>query len=147
MLDSVTPGDRGMSASAVIDGSGAVHVAYQDALGDQLMYTMYNGTVGTPEIVDDGTRAGDRTHPVGAGAAIYLVNGTPTIAYQDGLSSDVYVANKAGAAWTKNAVKSGLLLDGFAIAVTTSHGSAPVAAWGQIDPAAAPNRNLVIQTP
>ncbi|CAN5890610.1 hypothetical protein BH11MYX3_BH11MYX3_37810 [soil metagenome] len=146
VLDTVTPGDRGMWARAVIDGSGAVHVAYQDALGDQLMYTTYAGSVLTPEVVDDGTRAGDRTHPVGAGASIYLVNGSPTIAYQDGLNADVYVATKAGATWTKNPVAPGALLDGFAMAVTTFAGT-PVAAWGQIDPAAAPNRNLIIRTP
>ena len=34
-----TPGDRGMWASAIVDGGGTVHIAYQDALGDQLMYT------------------------------------------------------------------------------------------------------------
>ena len=146
VLDTATPGDRGIWASTVVDGSGAVHVAYQDALGDQLMYVMYNGSVSTPEIVDDGTRAGDRTHPVGAGASIYLVNASPTIAYQDGLTADVYVATKSGAAWTKNAVAQGKLLDGFAIAVTTKHGS-PVAAWGQIDPSANPNKNLVVRAP
>ena len=96
MLDgNVTGADRGMWASAVVGGDGTVHVAYQDALGDELMYTTWaNGAAGTPEIVDDGVRAGDRTHPVGAAAAIYLVNGAPTIAYQDGMTADVYVAQK-----------------------------------------------------
>jgi len=92
-LDTVTPGDRGMWTSAVVDGAGTIHIAYQEALGDQLMYTNYAGSVATPELVDDGVRMGDyRTHPVGAGASIYLVNGTPTIAYQDGLTADVSVA-------------------------------------------------------
>lgn len=147
VLDTVTPGDRGMWATSVVDGSGTIHVAYQDALGDQVMYTSFNGSVATPELVDDGTRAGDRTHNVGAGAAIYLVNGTPTIAYQDGMKSDVYVATKSGAMWTSTAVASGLLLDGFAIAVTTAHGGTPMAAWGQIDPSANPNRLLVVKQP
>lgn len=147
VLDTVTPGDRGMWATSVVDGAGTIHVAYQDALGDQVMYTSYNGSVATPELVDDGMRAGDRTHNVGAGAAIYLVNGTPTIAYQDGLDSDVYVATKSGATWTSNAVAKGKLLDGFAIAVTTAHGGSPIAAWGQIDPSAAPNRLLVVKQP
>jgi len=48
VLDAVTPGDRGMWASAVVDGSGAIHVAYQDAIGDQLMYTQWSGAVATP---------------------------------------------------------------------------------------------------
>jgi hypothetical protein len=92
ILDAVTPGDRGMWTTSVVDGSGTVHVAYQDALGDQLMYTSFAGAPGTPEVVDDGMRMGDRTHPVGAGASIYLLNGAPTIAYQDGMTSDVYIA-------------------------------------------------------
>lgn len=147
VLDSVTPGDRGMWATSVVDGSGTIHIAYQDGLGDQLMYMSTTGAAGTPEVVDDGTRAGDRTHPVGAGAAIYLSNGAPTIAYQDGMTADVYIAQKAGGAWSKNvAAGQSKLLDGFAIAATTK-GGAPIAAWGQIDPSAAPNRLLVIQAP
>ena len=77
---------RHVGRARVVAGDGTVHVAYQDALGDELMYTTWNGTPGTPEVVDDGLRAGDRTHPVGAAASIYLVNGAPTIAYQDGMT-------------------------------------------------------------
>ena len=147
VLDSVTPGDRGMWATSVVDGAGAIHIAYQDALGDQLMYTMYNGSVATPEVVDDGIRAGDRPHIVGAGASIYLSNGAPTIAYQDGLKADIYVATKSGAMWTKNATVQGALLDGFAIAATAGPSGSPIAAWGQIDPSGDPIRLLVIQAP
>ncbi|MEO8553931.1 MAG: hypothetical protein ABI678_28350, partial [Kofleriaceae bacterium] len=75
-----TGAERAMSASAALAPDGTIHVAYQDALGDELMYTTWNGNPGTPEIVDDGIRAGDRTHPVGAAAAIYLSNGAPAIA-------------------------------------------------------------------
>jgi MYXO-CTERM domain-containing protein len=145
-LDSATPGDRGMWASTVVDGSGTIHVAYQEALGDQLMYTSYAGTVGTPEVVDDGIRTGDRPHTVGAGASIFLANGTPTIAYQDGLTADIYVASKSGAMWSKAPRIAGPLLDGFAIAATVGP-NGPVAAWGEIDPASSPNRLLMIGTP
>ena len=146
VLDAVTPGDRGMWASAVVDGSGAIHIAYQDAIGDQLMYTQWSGTVATPEVVDDGQRAGDRPHSVGAAAAIYLVNGGPVIAYQDGLKADVYIAAKAGSTWSKNAVAATPLLDGFSIAATTGHGGAYVA-WGSIDPNTTPLPSLVVTTP
>ncbi len=146
VLDSVTPGDRGQWASAVVDGSGAIHIAYQDAIGDQLMYTQYAGSVATPELVDDGTRAGERTHIVGAAAAIYLVSGAPVIAYQDGLKADVYVATKSGATWTKNSVAATPLLDGFSIAATTGHGSAYLA-WGALDPTTTPLHSLVVKTP
>lgn len=126
-------GDRGYWASAVADDFGIVHVAYQDAIGDQLLYTSWNeGTVSPIETADDGVRAGDRTHPVGAGAAIYLVNGTVHIAYQDGMTSDVHIATKS-TAWSNSAVASGPMLDGFSIGVTTGHGGTPYMAWDQLD--------------
>jgi hypothetical protein len=147
VLDGNAPGlDRGMWSSAVVAADGTVHVAYQDALGDQLMYTTWNGTAGTPEVVDDGERPNDRTHPVGAGAFIYLDNGTPTIAYQDGLTADVYTAVKSGASWMPSAVATGPLLDGFSIAVTTGHG-APVMAWDTLDPSQATPNELTVFSP
>ena len=145
-LDAVTPGDRGMWASAIVGGDGTVHVAYQEALGDQLMYTTWNGNPGVPEVVDDGQRTGDRTHPVGAAAAIYLVNGAPSIAYQDGLLSDVVVASKSGAAWAQSAIATGPLLDGFSIAVTTAHGGQTYIAWDELDPANSPPNSLKVET-
>jgi hypothetical protein len=141
--------DRGMWASAVAAPDGTVHVAYQDALGDQLMYTTWsNGTAGQPEVVDDGQRTGDRTHPVGAGNAIYLVSGAPAIAYQDGMTSDVYVATRGGSGWSAPVpLATGPLLDGFSIGVTTDHGGAAVLAWDARDPAADPSNVLQVMTP
>jgi len=145
VLDAVTPGDRGMWASAVVDGSGSIHIAYQDAIGDQLMYTQWAGSVATPEVVDDGQRAGDRPHTVGAASSIYLANGAPVIAYQDGLKADVYLAAKSGATWTTSPIAATPLLDGFSIAATTGHGT-PYVAWGALDPSAAPLGLLVVET-
>ena len=143
----VAGADRGMWSTATVAGDGTVHIAYQDALGDQLMYTTWNGSPGVPEIVDDGTRPSDRTHPVGAGAVIYLNNGTPTIAYQDGLTADVYTAVKAGAAWMPTGLATGPLLDGFSIAVTTGHGGTPVLAWDTLDPSQEPPNGLTVLSP
>ena len=145
-LDAVTPGDRGMWASAVVDPMGTVHVAYQDAIGDQLMYTTWNGAPGTPQLVDDGQRAGDRTHPVGAAAAIYLANGSPAIAYQDALTADVYLATPSGGSWVTTNISTGPLLDGLSIAATTGHG-APYLAWGSFDPVADPIGSVVVEQP
>lgn len=150
VLDQATPGDRGMWASAVVDGSGVVHVAYQEALGDQLMYTTFDptaGAPGTPEVVDDGQRAGDRPHSVGAAASIYLAGGAPAIAYHDGLTSDVYVATRAGAAWAVTGFATGPTLDGISIGVTTAHGGTPYYAWSSIVPAQLPVHQLVVRTP
>jgi hypothetical protein len=145
-LDATPAGDRGVWASAAVDAGGTIHVAYQDALGDRLMYTTWNGTPGTPEIVDDGERAGDRPHNVGAAAALYLVNDAPAIAYQDGLDADVYVASRSGAGWATMGIATGPLLDGFSIGATTGGGS-PVLAWGAIDPAGSPIGQLVVESP
>lgn len=139
--------DRGMWSSAVVGPDGTVHIAYQDALGDQLMYTSWaNGTPGTPVVVDDGQRPNERAHPVGAAASIYIAGGEPAIAYQDGLKSDVYVASRSGSMWTVNGVAVGPLLDGFSIGATTGNGS-PVLAWGSMDPALTPPTTLVVRAP
>ncbi|MDB4953956.1 MAG: hypothetical protein JWO36_1525 [Myxococcales bacterium] len=142
----VAGADRGMWASAVVGGDGTIHIAYQDALGDQLMYTTWNGNPGVPEVVDDGLRTGDRTHPVGAAASIYLVSGSPSIAYQDALNADVMLATRGGTTWTKMDLTSGPLLDGFSIAATTGHGT-PVLAWDSLDPAQSPPNGLKVQSP
>jgi hypothetical protein len=138
--------DRGYWASAAVDSAGTVHVAYQDMISDTLMYTTWNGTPGTPELVDDGTRTGDRTHNVGQATAIFLVGGAPQIAYQDGLTSDVYIATKAGSTWSTTGLAMGPLLDGFSIAVTTAHGGTPYLAWDRLDQAQSPPNTLFVQT-
>jgi hypothetical protein len=145
VLDQPANGDRGMWASAAVDGSNTVHIAYQDAIGDQLMYTTWNGTAGTPEVVDDGQRPNDRPHNVGAAASLYLVNGAPAIAYHDGLTADVYVATKSGT-WTTTPVASGPSVDGISIAATSGPGGTVFIAWDRLDASAAPVNNLVVQT-
>jgi hypothetical protein len=140
--------DRGMWSSAAVASDGTVHVAYQDAIGNQVMYTTWKGgTPGTPDVVDDGERTGDRPHIVGAAATMFLVNDSPNIAYQDGLASDVDVSTMASAgAWTMMDIASTDLLDGFFIAVTTGHGS-PVIAWDERDPTNPDIHSLVVQAP
>jgi len=147
VLDAAATRDRGMWASAAVDAKGTIHIAYQDALGDQLMYTTWSGAAGVPELVDDGQRTGDRPHSVGAAAAIYLVDGAPAIAYQDGLAADVYVATRSSAGWSKTGLAIGPLLDGFSIGATTGHGGSPMLAWGAIDPHADPVGAIVIDAP
>jgi len=146
-------GETASRGGARLDAGGTIHIAYQDAQGDRLMYTTWNGAPGSPEVVDDGVRPGDRPHRVGAAAAIALVDGAPAIAYQDGLDADVYVATRAGAAWSTLAVATGPALDGFSIGAAV-RGGAPVLAWGaldpapaSIDPARAPLGRLVVQAP
>jgi hypothetical protein len=140
-------GDRGMWASAAVDEAGTIHIAYQDAIGDQLLYTTWAGTPGLPEVVDDGQRPGDRTHPVGAGAALYLVGGAPAIAYQDGLTADVYLATKAGATWTPASLSTGPLLDGISIGAAVGPDGVPYLAWDRLDPSLSPPHTLAVENP
>lgn len=141
ILDGADGADRGMWASAVTDGT-TIHVAYQDALGDQLFYTSWNGTPGAIERVDDGLRTGDRTHPVGAGAAIYLDGGNVKVAYQDGLVSDLFLATRSGNAWTTSAIASGTLIDGFHIAATST---GPWLVWDSMDKTRSPPSDLMVR--
>ncbi|HVK76234.1 MAG TPA: hypothetical protein VM734_23065 [Kofleriaceae bacterium] len=146
ILDGDGDPDRGMWASAVVDAGGVVHVAYQDAQGDQVFYLTWTpgSAAGTPELVDDGVRAGDRTHPVGAGATIWLASGEPVIAYQDGISSDLVLARKSGGAWSHADHATGALLDGFHIAAPAQGG---VLIWDQLDKLRSPPHGLSIQRP
>ena len=139
--------DRGIWATATVGSDGTVHIAYQDALGDQLMYTSWaNGAAGTPAVVDDGQRMGDRPHPVGAGAAIYVNATEPAIVYQDGLVSNVRLATRAGGSWTHAALQDSPTLDGFSIGATTGNGS-PVFAWGTLDPTQPIPGTLTVSAP
>ncbi len=140
--------DVGLWASAAVGTDGTVHVAYQDALGDQQLYTTWTAAgPGVPQVVDDGQRSGDRPHPVGAAAALVLAAGTPMIAYQDGMLADVMVATPSGAvSWSPAQLATGPLLEGFSIGVTTGHGATPVFAWESLDPTLDPPMNLVVKT-
>ncbi len=114
--------DVGMWLDMVSDTQNIVHLAFQDATGDRLMYaTFSNGSIlSDPDIIDDGVRPGDnRSHPVGASASI-LVDGDrlPTIVYQDGLTSDVEMYRIDQGSWRRTSIKTGDRLDGFFIAST-----------------------------
>lgn len=143
VLDGADDADKGMWASAVVDASGTIHIAYQEALGDQLMYTTLGSSPGTPVVVDDGVRQGDRTHSVGAGAAIWLSGGTPHIAYQDAATSNLVVASLSGTSWTHADLATGDLLDGFHIAALPGGGRL---VWDQLDKTHSPPHVLQTQT-
>jgi MYXO-CTERM domain-containing protein len=145
VLDGMDATDRGQWASAVADSGDTIHVAYQDALADELFYLEYKPgqTPSTPELVDDGTRPGDRTHNVGGGARIWLDNGsTARIAYQDGLSSDMYVATRGTSGWTTTDAATGLRLDGFHIAAPPGGGWL---VWDGVDQTNAPASTLQVK--
>jgi MYXO-CTERM domain-containing protein len=130
IVDSTTTEDTGMWAHSVVDSSGIVHIAYQDALGDRLLYTTWNnGTIGPVDVVDDGVRDGDRAHAVGASAAVMLTGSGVAIAYQDGLSSDMMIAQNNGSGWTHGPLETGIHLYGFFINSATGGGSTHISSY------------------
>jgi hypothetical protein len=138
-LDGGGDSDRGAWADALVDESGTVHVAYQDAVGDQLLYTAWSGgDAGSIEIVDDGVRGGEsRTHPVGASASLFIdQDGAVSIAYQDGATSDLVIARRDGGSWTRDDL-SAPLLDGFHISAASREGRSALSSY-QYDQAAPP---------
>ncbi len=119
------PLDMGMWLSMVGAENNAVHMAFQDASADRLMYARFeDGVLSEPEFADDGVRTGDdRAHPVGASAAIGLRGDrAPMITYQDGLTSDVEVSTREQGSWTRRTLKEGPRLDGFFIDAATADG-------------------------
>jgi hypothetical protein len=137
-------GDRGMWASAVVDAAGIIHVVYQDAVSDILLYTSWSSAgQSAVETVDDGVRQGDRAHPVGAAAALLFADGGVAVAYQDGLTADLMLARR-GATWVRSPLATGPLLDGFQT-VAAGTESASVLAWRSFDPHGAPLASLRIQ--
>ncbi len=134
--------DRGRWVSAVADSAGLVHAAYEDAVGHQVFYLTFTpgGAVGTPEVVDDGTRAADRPHWVGAGLALWLDTG-PRIAYQDAATANVVIATKS-TSWSHADQTTGAPLDGFHLAAPP-RGTGPLV-WDQMSSASAASHRLVI---
>jgi hypothetical protein len=145
-LDASTASDTGMFADMAIDASGTVHVAYQDALGDQLLYTSWAaGTQRAVEVVDDGVRGGDRPHPVGAGAAVLTGGADVSIAYQDGATSDLLLSTRDQSIWTRSDLLTDVHLDGFYTTAGAAGGIRRIASY-RYDRAFYPPGELVITT-
>jgi MYXO-CTERM domain-containing protein len=138
--------DTGFWADALVDESGTVQIAYQDAIGDRVLYTTWSdGTAGAIELVDDGVRAGEtRTHPVGASATIFIdAGGTLAIAYQDGATSDAVIARRDSGSWTRDDLLTGSLLDGFHMSGVSKEGRSALASY-QYDQSLLPAGTLQI---
>lgn len=130
-LDAAADTDTGMWVSMQVDRDGMVHVAYQDALADQLLYTTWqNGQRGQIEVVDSGIRAGDRPHPVGASAALTVDDtGRISVAYQDALSHDLLIATREDSSWTRNDLATGQDLYGFYVRAVPVDGSIVISSY------------------
>jgi hypothetical protein len=106
--------DVGQFATVALGSDDSVHVAYVDAINDQLLYKhVAGGSVpAMPDVVDDGMRA-DGPHSVGAGANLALdMSGNPRVVYQDQNLADLEVATNSGA-WAHMDLETGIPGFGF----------------------------------
>lgn len=102
VLDAGDDRDVGQSASLALDAGGVMHLAYVEALYDDLVYMQWSGGVLAREIVDTGDRGGGDLRVVGADSTIAIGgDGLPRIVYQDQTASDLLLATRtAPGAWT-----------------------------------------------
>ncbi len=144
VLDGGDDADRGLWASAAVGANGTIHVVYQDGRTDQVFYTTLASAPGPIELVDDGLRAPDRPHNVGAGAAVFVSGTTPAVIYQDGFSSDLVKATRStSGTWSHADFATGAgLVDGFYLAATPD---GTYLAWDSMDKNASPATSLEIR--
>jgi hypothetical protein len=132
-LDSQMTTDTGQWSSLAVSADGTVHVAYEDAVDDSLHYiTWTGGTVGMPELVDDGIRP-DRPHPVGGGAAMVIdASGGVDVVYQDSATNDLLVAKRdpGTGMWSHSDLLAGTVGYGFYNSAANDGGKTWVATFG-----------------
>jgi hypothetical protein len=95
-------GDVGQWCSVAVGADNALHIAYQDAIANQLLYLHIAAGAQTKEVVDDGTRP-DGLHRVGDDTHIILdAMGAPRIVYQDGRDVTMQMTSRmTSGSWTR----------------------------------------------
>ncbi len=91
----VDTGNLGLWPSVAIDDVGMEHLSFVDWDEKRLLYRKLDGSA--IEVVDDGLRAdlwGFGVNVVGADASIHIVNGVPTIVYQDASALQLNIAER-----------------------------------------------------
>ncbi|HTJ42733.1 MAG TPA: MYXO-CTERM sorting domain-containing protein [Kofleriaceae bacterium] len=107
--------DVGWYPSVVVDAQSVVHVAYQSATKDDLLYI--NTKDNMPEVVDDGYRIVGQTpdglpkpefHLIGNDASLQITASGPVIAYQDSTSHELIVSvRKQSGQWQRTTIAGG----------------------------------------
>jgi hypothetical protein len=116
VLDGTANGqDVGWYPSVKVDANGVVHVAYQSATKDSLLYI--NTKDNTPELIDDGYRiVGTNAdglpepefHMVGNNSSLQLTAQGPVVAYQDSTSHELLTSvRKQSGQWQRQTVAGG----------------------------------------
>jgi hypothetical protein len=134
--------DRGQFASARYSDDGTLHVAYVDAVGDQLLYLGVSGMTMLSQVIDDGQRD-DGPHSVGAGAALYINGNTVGVVYQDQLLSDLELARQSNG-WTHSPLETGAVGYGFWPHIVSEGGKSWLTQFVYDRGAGDPPGNLVI---
>jgi len=106
--------DVGWYPSLAEESDGTLHLAYVDAINNDLLYI--NTTDLTPELVDDGYRlVGSNSNGipkpefqfVGDDSAVVLTPAGPVIAYQNATTHELLVAQRDGDFWAWDSVAGG----------------------------------------
>ena len=99
--------DIGQFVSAQAAPDGTIHIAYEDAIGDRLLYKTVKGGMAMqmPEVIDDGMRMNGPS-PIG-GPAIFADGTMVRVVYQEQRLVDLWSASRVNNAWTKQALKTG----------------------------------------
>ncbi len=99
---------KGIGAAASADGT--LHVVYGDANHQVYYRTLKAGTLGSVELVDDGSRQVEglsESHWVGGGLYLFLDGSQPVVAYQDQTAGSLEVARRGAAGWMHTTLGAG----------------------------------------
>jgi MYXO-CTERM domain-containing protein len=109
--------DVGWYPSVAVDAAGTVHVAYQSATKDDLLYI--NTKDNAAELIDDGYRIVGVTqdglpkpefHIIGNDASLILTPGGPVVAYQDSTSHELLITSrKQSGEWQRTTLAGGVM--------------------------------------
>ncbi len=109
--------DVGWFPSVAVDAEGTIHIAYQSATRDDLLYT--NTKTNTPELVDDGYRIVGQTpegfpkpefHFIGNDASLQVTSAGPVVAYQDSTSHELLLSTRTNSGeWQRTKVAGGAM--------------------------------------
>jgi MYXO-CTERM domain-containing protein len=109
--------DVGWYPSVTVDAEGTIHMAYQSATRDDLLYT--NTKTNTPELIDDGYRIVGQTpegypkpefHFIGNDVSLQVTTAGPVVSYQDSTSHELLMsARKNSGEWMMSKIAGGAM--------------------------------------
>ncbi|MCE9579761.1 MAG: hypothetical protein K8W52_41980 [Deltaproteobacteria bacterium] len=115
VVDGADGTDVGWFPSVAVDAEGTIHIAYQSATRDDLLYV--NTKTNAPELIDDGYRIVGQTpegypkpefHFIGNDASLQVSSGGPVVTYQDSTSHELLLSSRTNSGeWQRNRIAGG----------------------------------------